>query len=163
MKIQKKHIIAGLIGLVTISGATLYLQYKRLMNYTIGLNRLKINKLSLQGLNLDIFLNFNNKSTLKFTIEKQKYDVFVNNVYLTTLENNLPNNIAPNSTSVIGVNIDVDRKLIALRLRDAILTFANTDKTIVKIVTKLKVKYGIFSISFPPYTYQDTLKNMMAN
>jgi hypothetical protein len=36
MKIQKKYIVAGLIGLVTITGASLYLQYQRLMNYTIG-------------------------------------------------------------------------------------------------------------------------------
>ena len=162
MKIEKKHIIAGLIGLVTITGASLYLQYKRLMNYTIGLKSVRINKLSLNGLNIDLFLNFENKSNLKFTIVSQKYDIFINNVYLTTLQNNKPNEILPNSTSVIGMNMDIDRKIIGARLKDALVTFANTDKTMVKIVTKMKVKYGFITLNFPEYPYQNTLKNMMA-
>lgn len=162
MKIEKKHIIAGLIGLVTITGASLYLQYQKLMNYTIGLRRVRINKLSLNGLNIDLFLNFENKSNLKFTIVSQKYDIFINNVYLTTLQNNKPNEILPNSTSVIGMNMEIDRRIIGARLKDAISTFANTDKTMVKIVTKMKVKYGFITLNFPEYPYQNTLKNMMA-
>ena len=162
MMLKKKYVIAGLIGLVTITGATLYLQYQKLMNYTIGLKRVKINKVSLAGINLDLFLNFTNKSNLKFTIERQKYDVYVNNVYLTTLQNDKPNEILPNSVSVIGMNIDIDRKIIASRLKDALLTFANTDKTMIKLVTTMKVKYGFVKVSFPPFTYENTLKNMMA-
>jgi LEA14-like dessication related protein len=161
MIIKKKHIIAGLIGLVTITGATLYLQYQRLMNYTISLKRVKINKLSLAGLNVDLFLNFENKSGLKFIIQSQKYDIFVNNVFLITLQNDKPNEIFPNSVNTIGMNMNIDSKVIGKRLKDALLTFANTDKTKVKFITTLKVKFGVFTLSFPPFTYESTLKNMM--
>jgi hypothetical protein len=56
------------------------------MNYTIGLKRVKINKLSLAGFDIDLFLNFENKSDLKFTIEKQKYAVYVNGVLERTTD-----------------------------------------------------------------------------
>ena len=110
MKIEKKYLVAGLIGLVTITGATLYLQYQKLMNYTIGLKRVKINKLSLAGFDIDLFLNFENKSDLKFTIEKQKYAVYVNGVYLTTMVNDLPNEILPKSVNVLGMNMKENGK-----------------------------------------------------
>ncbi len=162
MKIQKKYVVAGLIGLVTITGATLYLQYQRLMNYTIGLKKVKINKLSLAGFDIDLFLNFENKSGLKFTIEKQKYDIYINNIYLTTLQNDIPNVILPNSTSVLGMNMKESSKDVVGKLKSLITALASSDKVMVKFVTKMKVKLGFVSISFPPFTYQDTLKNMMA-
>ena len=162
MKIEKKYLVAGLIGLVTITGATLYLQYQKLMNYTIGLKRVKINKLSLAGFDIDLFLNFENKSDLKFTIEKQKYAVYVNGVYLTTMVNDLPNEILPKSVNVLGMNMKENGKDVVGKLKSLITALASSDKVMVKIVTTMKVKYGFISLSFPPFTYENTLKNMMA-
>jgi LEA14-like dessication related protein len=162
MKIEKKYLVAGLIGLVTITGATLYLQYQKLMNYTIGLKRVKINKLSLAGFDIDLFLNFENKSDLKFTIEKQKYAVYVNGVYLTTMVNDLPNEILPKSVNVLGMNMKESGKDVVGKLKSLITALASSDKVMVKIVTTMKVKYGFISLSFPPFTYENTLKNMMA-
>ena len=162
MKIEKKYLVAGLIGLVTITGATLYLQYQKLMNYTIGLKRVKINKLSLSGFDIDLFLNFENKSDLKFTIEKQKYAVYVNGVYLTTMVNDLPNEILPKSVNVLGMNMKESGKDVVGKLKSLITALASSDKVMVKIVTTMKVKYGFISLSFPPFTYENTLKNMMA-
>ena len=162
MKIEKKYLVAGLIGLVTITGATLYLQYQKLMNYTIGLKRVKINKLSLSGFDIDLFLNFENKSDLKFTIEKQKYAVYVNGVYLTTMVNDLPNEILPKSVNVLGMNMKESGKDVVGKLKSLITALASSDKVMVNIVTTMKVKYGFISLSFPPFTYENTLKNMMA-
>jgi LEA14-like dessication related protein len=162
MKIEKKYVVAGLIGLVTITGATLYLQYQKLMNYTISLKRVKINKISLAGFDIDLFLNFENKSNLKFTIEKQKYDIYINNIYLTTLQNDKPNVVLPNSVSVLGMNLKEDSKDVVGKLKSLITALATKDKVMVKFVTKMKVKFGFITLSFPPFTYEDTLKNMMA-
>ena len=159
---QKKYVIAGLIGLVTITGATLYLQYQKLMNYTIGLKRVKINKLSLAGFDIDLFLNFENKSNLKFIIEKQKYAIYINDVYLTTMVNDKPNEILANSTSVLGMNMKESGTEVVGKLKSLITALASSNKVMVKIVTTMKVKFGFISLSFPPFTYQDTLKNMMA-
>jgi hypothetical protein len=35
---SKKYLIAGVIAMVTITGALAYLQYKKLMNYIIKVN-----------------------------------------------------------------------------------------------------------------------------
>jgi LEA14-like dessication related protein len=162
MKIQKKYIYAGLIGLVTITGATLYLQYQKLMNYTIGLKKVKINKLTPTGFDIDLFLNFENKSNLKFTIEKQKYEVYINDVFLTTMRNDKPNVILPKSVSVLGMNLKESNKEVADKLKKLVVAIATNDKTMVKIVTTMSVKFGFITLSFPPYPYQDTLKNLMA-
>jgi len=163
MKIQKKHIIAGAIGLVTITGAVLYLQYKKLMDYVISFKSVKVKAISAKEINFDLFLNFENKSNLKFTIEKQKYDIFINNIFLQTLQNDAPNTIMPNSTSVIGMNIKFDPNVALQRLKlTAATLLGGTDKIMVKIVTKMTVKYGIIKFTIPSYTYEDTLKNLMA-
>ena len=48
------------------------------------------------------------------------------------------------------------------KLKSLITALASSDKVMVKIVTTMKVKYGFISLSFPPFTYENTLKNMMA-
>lgn len=162
MQVQKKHLIAGLIGVVSISGAYLYLQYQKLMNYEISFKSIKINSISLKKFDFNLFLNFKNKSNLKFALVKQKYDVYVNGVYLTTLKNDSTNEVLPNSDSVIGLNVQFDPKEAIQRLKlTATSLLTQNDKIMVKIVTKMQVKYGFLSPTIS-YTYEDSLKNMMA-
>ena len=73
MKINKAHVIIGAASLVTITGAILlYRQYKKLMNYCIGLNRIKVNGINQTSANLDLFLNFRNKSDVAINIISQE-------------------------------------------------------------------------------------------
>lgn len=161
--INKKYLIAGLIGVVTLTGATLYLQYKRLMDYVISFKSIKIKKVSFTLFDFDLFLNFQNKSTLKFTIESQSYDVYINNIYVTKLENNSPVLINPKSTSVIGLNVKFNPKEVLEKLNKNIANLlVGTDKLMIKIDMKLKVKMWFFTINIP-YVYEDSLKNMMSN
>lgn len=160
--IKKKHIIAGLIGLVTITGAVAYLQYQKLMDYVLSFKSIKVNSIGIKLFDFNLFLNFQNKSNIKFTIVRQKYDVYINGIYLTTLKNEVSNVIEPKSTSVIGLNVRFDPREALQKLKmSAASLAAGPDKVLVKIDTQMTVKYGLLSASIP-YVYEDTLKNMMA-
>jgi LEA14-like dessication related protein len=158
---KKKYIVAAAIGLVTLTGAFLYLQYQRIMDYVIKVKTLRFKKFSLNALNFDLYLNFENKSDLRFTIEKQVYDVYLNNVFISRVENASPTVINAKSINVIGLNVSVNPKDAFDKLKKNILNLLTTpDKMIVKVVCKLKVKLLFFSINIP-YTYEDSVKNMM--
>jgi LEA14-like dessication related protein len=159
---KKKYIIAAAaIGLVAIAGTFAYLQYQRIMDYVIKIKTLKFKKISLTSLNFDLFLNFENKSDLRFTIEKQIYDVYLNNVFISRVENSSPTVINPKSINVIGLNVSVNPKDAFNKLKKNALNLLTTpDKMIIKVVCKLRVKLFIFSINIP-YTYEDNIKSIM--
>ena len=50
----KKYLIAGAIGVVTIAGALAYLQYKKLMNYTLKFKRLRVKRLNFNEFDFDL-------------------------------------------------------------------------------------------------------------
>ncbi len=160
-KIEKKYIIAGVIAVVTFVGAFAYLQYKKMMDYVIKFKGIKIKKISLNLISFDLFLDYTNNSDITFTLKKQVYDVYVNNIFVTTLENTSPNTILKNTTSVLGLNVAFNPKEVLKKIKkNASDLLTNSDKIIIKVDVKLKVKVGIITITVP-YVYEDTLKNMM--
>lgn len=161
MGIARKHIIAGAIGLVSITAALLYLQYKRLMNYVIKLGGVKINNASPNSVNMDLTLNFTNNSDLNFEILEQDYTAYINDNQVTKAVNYSSNSIAAKSTSPIQVNIKFNPSKIFNLVKSAATDFVlHPDRIKITVVVKLKVKlYGIkFSI---PYTYEDTLRGIL--
>lgn len=168
MKIEKKYIIAGAIGLVTITGALLYLQYKKLMNYVIKFKTLKVKTLTANLVNFDIFLNFTNNSNLAFDIVEQDYKVYLNGELVTKMVNRSNNHISANKTngvdtslSVIGVNVSFNpTKVLQTLGKNWISILIHPETVRLKVEVKMKVSlYGIkFSI---PYTYEGTLKSIL--
>ncbi len=160
--IKGKYIVAGLIGLVTISGAVAYLQYKKLMDYVLTYKSIKFNKLSSDLISFDLTLLFQNKSTLKFTIEKQIYDVYINNIFITTLKSDVSQTIQPKSDNYLVLTISFNPKVAFDRLKLTALTLAaNRSDVKIKVVTKMKLKWGVVGASVP-FTYENNLKDMMA-
>lgn len=157
----KKWLIAGVIGVVSIAGALAYLQYRRIMNYTIKFKRLAINKVSATLVDINIFLLLENKSNVTYTINSQEYSVYINDKFVTKLENKLPNEVKANSFSEIGLNVkfnpsDILSKSSAGSLLGSVLSPENTT---IKIDMKLKVSlYGI-NVSIP-YTYITNMKEL---
>jgi LEA14-like dessication related protein len=161
MKIQKKHIIAGAIGVVTILGALAYLQYKKLMNYTIGFKGIKIKKISASLIDLELFISFMNNSDVKFDIVEQIYKVYMNDKFVTKLSNDVSTTILPKSPSVFPINVKFNpTEVLSVLKLNAVAILSKPDTIILTIETKLKVSlYGI-KVSIP-YTYKGTLKEMM--
>lgn len=170
MKIEKKYIVAGVIGLVTITGALLYLRYKKLMNYVIKLKTLKVKTLTANSVVFDIFLNFTNNSNLAFDIIEQDYKVYLNDELVTKMVNRSTNHISANKTngvdtskSVIGVNVSFNpTKVLQMLGKNWVSILIHPETVRLKVDVKLKVSlYGIkFSI---PYIYEGTLKSIIAS
>jgi LEA14-like dessication related protein len=157
----KKWLIVGGLGVISIALAAAYLQYKKLMNYTIKLKGFKLKTITPQLINFDLFINFSNNSDLKFVISDQEYKVYLNNQYVTKLVNSNDVVVQAKSTSVIPVNIQFNpSEVLKLLGQNALTILASPQKIIVKVDVKLKVAlYGIkFSI---PYVYESTLKELM--
>jgi LEA14-like dessication related protein len=162
MSQKAKYILAGVLGLVGIAGAFFFIQYQKLMDYTIKPKRVKVKKVSLSNISMDVFLNFTNKSTLNFDIIEQEYKVYLNGKFVSRVVNYSKNSIKAKSTSLIGVNVQFDPskvlKVVGSNLTDLLF---NKDKIMIRIDMNLKVSlYGI-KVSIP-YTTQDTLKNWMS-
>lgn len=159
----KKIIIASGLGLVSIALLAAYLQLEKLKNYVIKFKRIKINKVAYNLFNFDLFLNFENKSDFNFAITSQKYNVYINNVFVTKIENSLPIQIKAKAVNVIGLNVQFNPKDILNKLGVNLLSLvAHTDKINIKIDIKMKVKWKLFSFDVP-FIYEDNLKSMMAS
>lgn len=163
MKLEKKHIVAGVIGIVSISAAVLYWQYKKLMDYCISLNKVMLKEFNLSTANIDLYLNFKNNSAIKLDIISQEYSVSINDKEVVKAGNSNSLSVQPNSTSVLSVNIGFSpSKLINIiggLAKDIVL---NPQSVNVTINVKVKVKLWAFTISIP-YEFKSTLKDMLAN
>lgn len=157
-KIQKKYIIAGLIGILTITGAALYLQYKKLMEYCISFKGVKIVYLGIDNIIFDLYLNFLNKSAIKINIVSQEYKVYLNDKLVSTVDSDKPQVIEPKAKSVISVNVKFNPRqvLTAVNVNELLL---NREKIRLKVDTKIKVALGFIKISIP-YVYETTLKEL---
>jgi len=163
MKIERKHIIAGGLALISIAAAAAYLQYKKLMNYKVSFKNVQVKNFGAKLVNVDLFINFLNNSDVKFTIEGQEYDVYVNDIFITKVTNTNSAVINPKATSAIGINIKFDPSSIAAKMKgkgaEMLLNIGNTR---LKVDMKLKVALWFFTVNVP-YVYQSTLKEMMAS
>ena len=158
----KKWLLVGAIGIVTITGAMAYLQYKKIMNYTLKFKGLIIRNLSFTNFDFDIFLDFINKSKVDFVIEKQVYNVYINNIFVTKLENSSPTTIKASSASPMSLNVKLNPKSVLEKIGVNALSFiTSADKTMIKVDCKLKVKLWFFSVNIP-YVYESSLKEMLS-
>jgi LEA14-like dessication related protein len=160
MKLERKHLIAGLIGLVTITGATLYLQYRKLMNYVITIKGIAVKSSSPTSLIFDLMLNFENKSSIKFEIISQKYDVYFNNNFLATLKGNDKVLVEPKGTSPITLKVNLNPTQALAKLKgDALGILSNLANAKLKMDIKLQVKLYGFTVNIP-YIYETSLADM---
>lgn len=157
MKIEKKHVIAIGLGAVSLALGAAYLQYKKMMNYCIGLSMIKPKEITTKNFDADVFLNIENKSDIKLEIVSQEYNVFVNNKFITKASNAILQTVAPKSTSIVGVNVKFNPEKAGENILSAILSLG---KITVKIEVKLKVKLWFFTVNIP-YTYESTLSELM--
>lgn len=161
MKLERKYIIAGLIGVVTIAGALAYLQYKKLMNYVIKVKNVVIKNASINSLNFDLYLNFENKSSVAFEIVSQTYDVYINDTLISKLNGKEIVNVAPSSISVIPLKVNIKPLEVLNKLKkDSLNMIANFGNNKLKVNIKLQVKLYGFTVNIP-FIYESTIKEMM--
>ena len=160
-KSSKRLLITALIGLISFTGAYMYFQVSKILNYTLNFKGVKNVAKSGNGIAFTMWYEYTNKANINVTIAEQAYEIYINNQYFTTLTNFVPNTLTGSQTSNIEVNINLtlaDFKKLKLNYAQLILQ----PKTVeIKTVMKWKVKYGIFK--FPvSYEYMVSLKQIIS-
>ena len=161
-KIEKKFWIAGLIGLVSVTGAYLYFQVQKILDYTLtfkGIRNVKFDKNA--NISFTIQYEYKNKANIDLTLDNQQYEVYINNQHLTTLTNFIPNKLSGSKTSLIEVNLNItkdDFKKINLNWLQLILQH---EKIEIKTIMKWKIKYGLLRFPFQ-YPYTVSLKEVIS-
>lgn len=160
MKIKKTHVIAGLIGLVTITGAFLYYQYTKIMDYVIKFKGIKLHVFGMDGVMFDLILSFTNNSDLSFKIVSQKYKIYLNDKFVSEASSDKEQQIAAKGTSDIAVNVKFSPRSImnAVNVNEFLLSKQNIN---LKVDIKVKVALGPIKIGIP-YVYQTSLKEIMS-
>jgi LEA14-like dessication related protein len=155
---SKKWLFIG-AGLL-IAGALLYEECRRLMNFKITLNKIKINNISFANIDFDMVLNFANNSSQQFTLVNQVYEVYLNGVYAAHIESKEQSVIYPKAISLIPVNIKLSPSDLFSKLKGNIgAILRDTSKANIKVDSKLKVSFHgiIFDV---PFTYEGNLKDL---
>ena len=145
----------------TLAGIWLYRQVKKIEDYKLNFKTIIFRKISKTEFIFDLYMIFTNNSNLGVTLSKQEYDVYANNVYITTIKNDSPNEIKPKSDSEIGMRINVNPIELATKIAvNPIELITNPKKIKIKFVMKYKIKILFFDVSIPEIIYEDTLYNM---
>ena len=154
--------IVALGAVSTVAGIWLYRQLKKMEDYGLDFKNIIVRKVSTTEFIFDLYMIFTNKSNLGVTLAKQEYDVYANNVYITTVKNNTPNDIKAKSESEIGMRVNVNPiELVSKIGLNPIELITSPKKINIKLVMKYKVKVLFFDVSIPEIIYEDTLYNMM--
>jgi|694.fasta_scaffold03477_29 LEA14-like dessication related protein len=158
----KNYLIIGGISVVTVAGAFLYWQFLKIKDYVIKFKRISVNKIAVNNLDFNIYLYLENKSNIKYTINKQEYSVYINDVFVSKIVNYAPNEIKAKSVNDIGVNVVVNPSKVIDKLKGVGMDFLlRPEKVKVKIDINLKVSVSIFKLNIP-YVFESTLKELLS-
>ena len=134
-----KKAIFLIVGAIIIYA---FIQYRKLMQYTIKFKNLNFTNLTLGSVSGTMQLDFYNPSALAATLSNYNFDLFVNNQFITTINGNGPFNILPKSTTTLDLDFSVNN-VIALGTFLAKAFTANTEPTIqFKGAAVLKLRSG---------------------
>lgn len=156
----KKYLIAGVIAMVTITGALAYLQYKKLMNYIIKVKTAVVKTITANLLDLDLTLDFENKSNISFEIKSQEYDIYIDNKFISKINNIKPVFIKAKSHSDIFVNIKANPTKVGSKFKlEDLGKLLDLQNVKLKIIGKMKVKVYAFTVNIP-FNYETTIKEL---
>lgn len=159
----RTYIIAAAIGVVTIAGAFIYLEYEKLKQYCLSVKSIKLNSFNITGIDIDLILNFVNKSKFALTLFSQEYLVYMNDSFVTKISNAIPQNIKPLSTSQLTVKLQFNPQTALSVLQANISNILNKSSAVnIKITMNVKVGIGIFKFNIIS-DYLTTLKEITSS
>ena len=162
-KIDKIMLASGFV--LSGLGITAFMIYKRvekLIYYGLKMRNAQVVEASLNRLRMNLYFALTNQSDVQVVISKQQYEVFLNDIYLTTVNSDVEQIVYPNSISTLEVKVDLDPKYVLQKIANSnakrLQLITRFKQQRIKLVTKLWVKVGIFNI---PVTipYESTIEN----
>jgi LEA14-like dessication related protein len=166
-KIGKKGAIIIISGLLVgcVIAFTLYVnqQIKLLKDSCWAIIGVIIRKLSLESVELTLLLKLMNRSDLAITVGKQKYLIYVNDMYVATVSKEQGFAWASQSTKTLPLDIVFNpQELLKTGVQNIVALLG--DKTKFKITIKgiITAKSGIISVSNLTFDTTYTLAELLA-
>jgi hypothetical protein len=135
------------------------------MQYCYKISRYNFNALNQDGINMDLFINIENKSDFSVTIIGYNLDILVNNNKVGTVISKTQYTLANKSITEIGLNI-LFNPLTSFNLTDVIslLGYALTDKSkfIIEVKGSLSGKMNFIQIKDFPIDIKMSLADILA-
>jgi LEA14-like dessication related protein len=161
-----------IIGSILAVGIAVYLHIRRqvnlLYNFCYKFKRLKFNKVTAKDIEFDIIMQFENKSSIDFTINSYDFALYVNDKYLGQIsKKNINQYIQAKGWSDLIIGIQFDP-------REAIKNAITIDNLLNVVLNKKDIKIrldGIFSASHAgllnvkdfPFTLEMTLDELTSS
>lgn len=155
------------IGMVAGVGLTLTAlfvsnQFKKLKNFKLGFNKIIIEKASLERLKFSFILNFDNRSDLEIVLSSQSYDVYLQDMLVTTIKGDNMQTIYPKSISLLTLNIDLVPKDIIAKIKSIpVASLINPGNLRLKLVSKFMVRFYGRDILIESPPVEGTIKDFL--
>ena len=172
-KITKLVIVGATLGVTGLLGMWVYKLIKKFQTNSISVDRIKFKSITPQGVaDFNLYLKYVNNSSVSAKIVSQSYKLYVNEKYVAEMVNSYANDIKPNATSIIGVEVNVPLKqafnkvkgMDSTSLASTALQFLQTRKDNARIALDITLKVrllGFIPLKIP-YVYKSTFKNLMS-
>lgn len=161
MKINKWAVFS-IVG-VAVAGTAIYVakQVKKMMNYTLTFKSVKVNKFTLDTLDFNAYYDYKNNSDIDIKLAEQEYDIYMNDVYITTLKNYQENILKANATSELGFNVNLNLPELDKKLRiNYVKMLADPKAVKLRIEMRWKIRFGFLKIPIS-YTWNTDLKQIL--
>lgn len=151
---MKKLLVPGLLitaaAVLVYGGRQLYLLYKA----AVKIVNVKINSISTGNISLVLYAELINKGDISAVVKNQHYDVFLNNVIVSTIDSRNEIHVNSNGKTILPININFSPdKTLSIGLAN--LSNLLIDRA--KVVLEIK---GYLSLTSGPITLNNFLVNI---
>ena len=166
-RLRNTLIVSGILGGFAVFGYTMYRTIMKAMKIDVKPSNISILNKDSNGISLSIDLLLKNPSDLKLILQAQEYDIYLNGVFITRLNTDVPQTLLPNAISTLNLQLNLNYKDLLAKLNvatgvgiaDKINVITNLKSQRLKLDAKLNVKYGILPSIPIDYIDEGTLRS----
>lgn len=150
-------------GVTLLAGGILYLvyQYKKLMEYVLNFKFIKVKEVSASKVAFDLSVEFVNNSNLKVNLRKQRYQVYVNDKFVSKGGTDKPTSLAPKQGTVL-TNAVVFKPSDLLKVLQRGWAEMLLKPELVKIRVDYQINASLVGVAVPiKNSYEITLRQIM--
>ena len=163
MKIGKKgyFVLAAVAGVSITTAIWAVAQYKKLLKNVTGYKSVSIKQATKNNIGLQVVYTYTNNMDVDVVLTKQKYDVYLDDNYITSLTNDSTLTLKANATTDIPLSLNINPNDVYNKVKvNPLALLVNPGNVIMRIDMKVWVKLILFSIPIT-YSYEDKLTRML--
>jgi LEA14-like dessication related protein len=156
----KKAMVIG--GVTLLAGAMIYfiVQYRKLMQYVMNYKGIKVKQLNANNIAFDLSIEFVNKSSLAFRLMTQRYQVYVNDKFVSKGGTDKPVVVQPKGSTILTNLVSFNPTNVLKALEKNFTTILLQPESVV-IRIDYQINTTLWGISIPiKNTYRISLKEI---